>query len=55
MKGGWVWKMPSEELPKNAKKYEERQQNNVAAFGNFGALRESLPAENGEGVVKVEI
>ena len=55
MKGGWVWKMPSEELPKNAKKYEERQQNNVAAFGKFGALRESLPAENGEGVVKVEI
>lgn len=36
MNGGWVWKFPS----KTAKEAEDRHTNNVAAFENFGSLRE---------------
>jgi putative DNA primase/helicase len=36
MKEGWLWMLP----PKSAKKGEERQEKNVALFGNLGALRQ---------------
>ncbi len=36
MKEGWLWMLP----PKSAKKDEERQEKNVALFGDLGALRQ---------------
>jgi hypothetical protein len=38
MKEGWLWMLPS----KSAKKDEERQEKNVAFFGNLGALRQDF-------------
>jgi hypothetical protein len=40
MKGGWVWRLPDDDAPKNANIHEDRQQNSVATFDKVGVLRD---------------
>lgn len=41
MRGGWVWKLPPQSAEERHENTKNATQNNVAAFGNFGALQET--------------